>query len=150
MTDPVSTGGYTPISQVLASSAATTSAAKSSSQGGQLDKNAFLNLLVAQLKYQDPSSPVDSSQFMSQTAQFQQVESLDSLSATQTQLLSTQQMLSAASMVGKTVSFPDSDGTDATGVVTAARFSSDGPVLRVGDKDVPLSSVLQVTATASA
>jgi flagellar basal-body rod modification protein FlgD len=149
MTDPVSATGFTPISQVLGT-AASAKSAQSTSSGGTLDKNAFLNLLVAQLKYQDPSNPVDSSQFMSQTAQFQQVESLDSMSTTQTQLLSAQQMMSASSMVGKTVSYPGSDGMDATGVVTAARFSSDGPVLRVGDKDVPLSSVLQVTSTPSA
>jgi flagellar basal-body rod modification protein FlgD len=39
-----------------------------------LDKNLFLQLLVAQLKNQDPSNPTDSTQFVSQLAQFQQLE----------------------------------------------------------------------------
>ena len=149
MTVPVS-GSYTPISSVLGSSAASSTTTTTTKQNSDLDGQDFLQLLVAQLKYQDPSSPVDSSQFMSQTAQFQQVQSLTSLTSTQTQLLSAQRMLSASSMVGKTVSYPGSDNTEVTGVVTAARFSSDGPVLRVGDTDVPLSSVVAVTATQSA
>jgi flagellar basal-body rod modification protein FlgD len=39
-----------------------------------VDKNMFLQLLVAQLKNQDPSNPTDSTQFVSQLAQFQQLE----------------------------------------------------------------------------
>ena len=40
----------------------------------QVDKNMFLQLLVAQLKNQDPMNPSDSSQFVGQLAQFQQLE----------------------------------------------------------------------------
>ena len=40
------------------------------------DQDTFLKLLVAQLKYQDPSNPADSTQFLAQTAQFTQVEKL--------------------------------------------------------------------------
>ena len=39
-----------------------------------IDKNMFLQLLVAQLKNQDPSNPTDSMQFVQQLAQFQQLE----------------------------------------------------------------------------
>ena len=34
----------------------------------QMGKDTFLRLLVAQMRYQDPSNPVDSSQMMAQTA----------------------------------------------------------------------------------
>jgi flagellar basal-body rod modification protein FlgD len=40
-----------------------------------VDKNLFLQLLVAQLKNQDPSNPTDSTTFVTQLAQFQQLES---------------------------------------------------------------------------
>lgn len=44
-------------------------------QGGQdVSKDMFLQLLVAQLKSQDPLNPTDSSQFVTQLAQFQQLE----------------------------------------------------------------------------
>ncbi len=39
-----------------------------------IDKNMFLQLLVAQLKNQDPLNPTDSMQFVQQLAQFQQLE----------------------------------------------------------------------------
>jgi flagellar hook assembly protein FlgD len=54
-----------------------TTAAKAKSM---VDKNAFLNLLVAQLKYQDPLDPMKADQFMSQLAQMTQVEQLQNIS----------------------------------------------------------------------
>lgn len=43
--------------------------------GAQVDKHMFLQLLVAQLRNQDPMNPTDGSQFVAQLAQFQQMES---------------------------------------------------------------------------
>jgi flagellar basal-body rod modification protein FlgD len=40
----------------------------------QVTKNMFLQLLVAQIKNQDPLSPADGTQFLTQLAQFQQLE----------------------------------------------------------------------------
>ena len=46
--------------------------------GTQVNKNMFLQLLVAQIKNQDPLNPTDGVQFLTQLAQFQQLEqSLD-------------------------------------------------------------------------
>ena len=61
-----------------ATTATTTAASKSTTF---LDKNAFLNLLVSQLKYQDPLDPMKADQFMSQLAQMTQVEELQNISA---------------------------------------------------------------------
>jgi flagellar basal-body rod modification protein FlgD len=43
-------------------------------QSKAIDKNAFLQLLVAQMKNQDPMNPSDGTQFLTQLAQFQQLE----------------------------------------------------------------------------
>ena len=52
--------------------------AKSSSNSG-MDKDAFLQLLVAQMKYQDPLEPTSNTEFISQYAQFSQVEQLQNM-----------------------------------------------------------------------
>jgi flagellar basal-body rod modification protein FlgD len=145
MTSPLPSGsGITsPISQVLGQPTTT------STTGGQsLGQDAFLKLLVAQLKYQDPSNPADGTQFLAQTAQFTQVEKLSQLADEQKSLLNSQLMLSASNLVGRTVTYPGPDGFDVTGVVESATFGGSNPTLRVGNTDVPLSSVKEVHRTA--
>jgi flagellar basal-body rod modification protein FlgD len=140
MTSPVGSTGYTPISSVIPTSS--TAAAKTDKT--TLDKDAFLKLLVAQMKYQDPSSPTDPSQFMAQTAQFTQIEKLTSMATAQTDLLAAQLKLTASNMVGKTITYTGANGTDVAGVVTSATISGSNPTVKVGDMDVPLSSVREV------
>jgi flagellar basal-body rod modification protein FlgD len=119
---------------------------------GELGKDAFLKLLIAQLKYQDPSKPVDSSQFMAQTAAFTQVEKLQAMAADSSASLALQQGLAASSLVGRTVSYVDANGVTQTGVVTSASFGGSGsaePVVHLGSATVPLSSVIEVTQAPS-
>jgi len=51
-------------------------AASSGPQRRELDQGAFLQLLVAQLKNQDPTEPQDPSAFVAQLAQFNQLDQL--------------------------------------------------------------------------
>lgn len=111
-----------------------------------MGKDTFLKLLVAQLKYQDPTKPTDSSQFMAQTAQFTTVEKLEEVAKLNTELLAAQRVLGASSMLGRTVSYTDAAGNDVSGVVGSARMTADGTVLKVGTAEVPLSSVREVRA----
>lgn len=62
----------TPVGLTGSTSASSSGAA--SPAAPQVDKNMFLQLLVAQLKNQDPLNPTDSMQFVQQLAQFQQME----------------------------------------------------------------------------
>lgn len=105
------------------------------------DKDMFMQLLVAQMRYQDPSNPTDSSQFLAQSAQFTALEKMQAVADQTNQLVNLQMAFGASSMVGRTVSYPASDGSIKSGVVTAARFESTGPVLQVDGEDVPFSSV---------
>ena len=105
------------------------------------DKDTFLKLLVAQLKYQDPSKPADSTQFLAQTAQFTQVEKLEGIA----DALNAQRLIGASSLVGKTVVYMDDTGAKLTGVISAAKLNGDSePTLRVGNTDVQLSKVMEV------
>jgi len=71
----------------------------------QLNEDTFLTLLVAQLKYQDPMNPADSTQFLSQTAQFTQVETLQKMEAEQATAQSASQVLAASTMIGRPVTY---------------------------------------------
>ncbi len=65
------------MSPTAASSSSTSTSSGSSTSTTavpQVDKDMFLQLLVAQLKNQDPLNPTDSSQFVTQLAQFEQLE----------------------------------------------------------------------------
>jgi flagellar basal-body rod modification protein FlgD len=111
------------------------------------DQDTFLKLLVAQLKYQDPSNPADSTQFLAQTAQFTQVQKLQQIAT----MMQAQQLIGASALVGRTVTYQDADGASQTGVVTKTKLNGDSePTLTVGNTDVPLSKVTEVQQTAPA
>ena len=112
------------------------------------DKDTFLKLLVAQLKYQDPTNPTDATQFMSQTAQFTVVEKLDALSALDQKVLDATRAQSAASLIGRQVTYTDYSGTSRTGTVTGTTFGSQNPALTIDGTQVALDSVTAVGATA--
>ena len=108
------------------------------------DQDTFLKLLVAQLKYQDPSNPADSTQFLAQTAQFTQVEKLGQIA----EMMQAQQLIGASALVGRTVTYQDADGATYTGVVTKTKLNGDSePTLVVGNTDVQLSKVTEVQET---
>lgn len=113
--------------------------------GDQLGKEAFLSLLVAQLKYQDPSNPTDSSQFMAQTAQFAMVEKMEAVVESQTQLLASSQVQAASALVGRSITWTESDQTK-TGVVSALAMTNGSPTLMVGEFRVPMTAITKVTA----
>ena len=139
MTSPISGVSTTPV---------TAGTGKTAGTGQTLDENAFLKLLVAQMKYQDPSKPMDASQMMSQTATYTQIEKLSALVDAQQNMISAQKMQAASAMVGRTVTFTTSDGHTGTGVVASATLSGSEPTLKVGNTDVPLSSVTEVRSSA--
>ena len=112
-------------------------------------KDMFLKLLVAQMKYQDPSKPADTSQMMSQTATFTQVEKLEELAQQNASLVTLQKSLSAGALVGHTVGYTDESGATQTGTVTSVRFGDAEPVAVVGGKDVPFGRLTEVSAPAA-
>ena len=109
-----------------------------------MGKDTFLKLLVAQLKYQNPLSPTDGTEFMAQTAQFTVVEKLDELAKQNAELLSSNRSLGASSLIGREVVYPGPDGSDVVATVTGVRFDATGPVLRTGDTEVSLTGVKEV------
>lgn len=116
----------------------------STSTGKSGDKEMFLQLLVAQMRYQDPMNPTDSSQFLAQSAQFTALEKMQDVADQTAKLLSTQLAFGASGLVGKQVSWVDSDGATRAGTVNGVTFGADGPVLSSGDATFPITSLLSV------
>ena len=121
----------------------------------ELDSDAFLKLLVAQMKYQDPSKPTDSTQMMAQSAQFTMVQRLEDMAKSTASTLGIEQGMAASSLVGKSISWLDPDGTARTGTVSSASFgggTSSEPILKVaganGTSSVQLSQVTAVNQAA--
>jgi flagellar basal-body rod modification protein FlgD len=81
-------------------------ASESMKQATGMNKNDFLQLLVTQLKSQDPLNPQDSSQFVAQLAQLTQVEQMYNINSNLQNLLSSQNnfsSISSLSMIGKEI-----------------------------------------------
>ena len=129
---------------------ATTPTATAGTTGlGGLTGDDFLKLFVAQLKYQNPMEPMDSSQMMQQTSQFTQVETLQKLAQSQSTIMGYQQMSTATELIGKSVTALV-DGVRTTGVVDRVQVSSSGPILVMGDQQIPLTEVVSVANAAPA
>ena len=115
-----------------------------------IGKDTFLKLLVAQLKYQNPMEPVDSSQFMAQTAQFTMVEKLQAMAAQTDALVAGEASQRAAGLLGRQVTYLDDQGAAQTGVVTGTKFGTDGPVLKLGTIEISLHDVREVSLAPTA
>jgi flagellar basal-body rod modification protein FlgD len=110
-----------------------------------INQDQFLQLLVAQLQNQDPLTPTDSTTFITQLAQFTQLEQTQRQTATFDQVLKLQQLTSGSALIGKTVEYTPTNGSAQTGVVSAAAIQPDGSVaLSIGGVAVPLDQVTQV------
>lgn len=105
--------------------------------GANLDKNAFMLLLVTQFKYQDPLNPMDDKEFVSQMAQFSSLEQLINLNTSMTSLTdatNNQQMINATSYIGKQVTVSGNsigkvtDETTKTTSITKFRYAPNDTV----------------------
>lgn len=123
------------VSAVNTNTAAAATATKSeeASKKATLDYEMFLNLLVAQLKNQDPTEPMDTTEQVAQLATFSQVEQTIQTNKRLEEILQSSNLNQATSVIGRTLT--SSDGL-ATGVVEQVRVGSDGltAVLRNGQE----------------
>src|SRR5690606_33655292 len=107
----------------------------------EINQDMFLKLLIAQLKYQDPSSPTDPAQFLTQTAQFTTVEKLNELAELTQKVFDAGRQQTAASLMGRTVTWTDGSGHAHTGTVTGVSVGATTPNLTVDGVSVSLDNV---------
>lgn len=111
---------------------AVTNAAAASAQTSELDKaskkaaldyDTFLTLLVAQMRNQDPTEPMDSTEQIAQLATFSQVEQTIQTNKRLELLLQSSNLTQAGSIIGRTLT--SADGA-ASGIVAQVKVMSDG------------------------
>ncbi len=115
----------TAISGLQGAASTNQTANTSSGKPASVDYNSFLQLLVAQLKNQDPTSPMDSTAYMSQLASFSQVEQSIASNSKLDSLLSATALQTAERALGRTVT--SADGS-VSGQVASVQITSAGPV----------------------
>lgn len=102
------------------------------SASSSLDKNGFLKMLTEQMRNQDPTSGQDPNQYFQTISQMTSVEQLTNLATASTAALSRQKDTSATQLIGKTVTYPGTDGLPVTGLVESVQLSAKtGPSLTV-------------------
>ena len=102
---------------------------KAASKNG-MDKDAFLQLLVAQMKYQDPLEPTSNTEYISQYATFSQVEQMQNMS-------SSMELSRASSLVGKVVEVETTNSSGETktvrGVVEYVTYENNKAYVSIDD-----------------
>lgn len=112
------------VNTVAATNAAqSNSAAEKASKKSMVDYDTFLTLLVAQMKNQDPTEPMDSTEQIAQLATFSQVEQTVQTNKNLEMLIQSSTLSQAGSIIGRTLE--SADGT-ISGVVKEVQVFSDG------------------------
>ncbi len=127
--------------QQMAQSPQTTPAA---SFGGELGKDAFLKILLAQMRNQDPLKPADSTAMIAQLAQFSSLEQMQNLNNKIDQLLGVQLLGELSGLVGQVVTFSGENDEVLQGTVQSLIWNGNRSQLRVNDTLVPIGRLLEV------
>ncbi|MGN0131759.1 MAG: flagellar hook assembly protein FlgD [Lachnospiraceae bacterium] len=106
-----------------------------------LDKDAFLQLLVAQMKYQDPLEPTSNTEYISQYATFSELEQMQNMS-------NTMELSRAANLVGRTVVVESTDDSGQTtsdmGVVDYISYENSKALVWVNGSSYSLDDVVEI------
>lgn len=119
-----------------ASSSSASSTASKAAAKASLDYDSFLKLLIAQMKNQDPTNPMDATEQISQLATFSQVEQTIQTNSNLETLITGNALTNASSYIGKTITSADEK---TTGIVASVRVYSDTMVATTTDgKEIPI------------
>lgn len=111
---------------------------------GELGKDDFLKLLLAQLRNQDPMKPMEDKEFITQMAQLNSLEQLQTLNERIGELMGSDIIGRASELIGRHVEALDESGKLVAGVVDSVRFKDGQPILRVGNLDVRYDDVTSI------
>jgi len=128
-----------PLTSLVSGLSAQATGKTATEANGALGKQDFLNLLLTQMRYQNPLDPLSNSEFVAQTAQFSSLEQLLSMSEAFTGL-------QATIMLGRNVKANTMTGTTIEGTVKSVNLSGQTPLLTLNDGSlVDMKDVFEVS-----
>ena len=116
-------------------------------EGEELGRDAFLELLVTQLAHQDPLDPMDNREFITQMAQFSELEQMENLNSSMDDFLERQNLAEGANLIGHEVETFDSEADEEiTGEVTKVSWEDQEVYLHLEGQEekYPLSGISSV------
>lgn len=116
--------------------------AKKGKLPSELDKDSFLKLLVAEMRHQDPTQPMNDREFISQMAQFSSLEQMSNMNQSIEKLLIRSQSGEAFSLIGKEVEAVDFASQQIVrGLVSGVVYRQDGVKVIIGSAEVSLNDI---------
>ncbi|KPJ86596.1 MAG: hypothetical protein AMS17_11750 [Spirochaetes bacterium DG_61] len=112
-----------------------------------LGKEDFLKLLIVQLENQDPTSPLEDKEFISQMAQFSSLEQMTEMNRTLSNLIMNYKLGLASSLLGKEVEVLDRvSGQTISGTVSEITFGEEGPRISFNGISYSVDDVTKVSS----
>jgi flagellar basal-body rod modification protein FlgD len=102
---------------------------------GELGKDDFLKMFVAQLQHQDPMNPMQDSDMMGQMASFSTLEQITNMAAANQNIAASLSSTGAIGLIGRTVTYTDDNDQIHTGVVQKVTTAGGTPSLTVDGVD---------------
>ena len=112
---------------------------------GEMGKDQFLQLLVTQLKYQDPLKPMEDKEFISQMAQFSSLEQMQNLNTNFSSM-------KAFTLMGKNISANVKESKTGeqvyvNGIVEKVMIEKGKVSVQVGGRDIPIDEITDISDT---
>ncbi len=109
-----------------------------------MGKDDFMQLLIAQLRNQDPMKPMEDKEFITQLAQFSSLEAMEKMTQQMEDLTGSQMLVQAATLIGKQVTAKLETGEVVTGIISQVKMISGQPTAVVNGKEIETSLITQI------
>lgn len=108
----------------------------------EMGKDAFLKLLVTELKHQDPSQPMADREFIAQVTQFSTLEQMTNMNKEIASLLQSSRATEAFGLLGRKIeAFNQTTNLRTSGIVSSVQYKEGGHVLIVNGREVPMDDI---------
>ena len=121
-----------------------TSVSEPGKQASTLNSDAFMSMLLAQMRNQNPFEPMKDNEMMVQMAQMNSVQELQKMGVSLTEMNQTNQLLSGTGMMGKLVSYLDDEGKLVEALIDSIAVDNSEVLLSAGETTIRLADILQV------